>query len=995
MGYFFLLFGASMSANQTRRCCSADTAARRDAMCTRIRKLCCEVLAITRSAMKRVEELDVAYAQQQQRQQQQQNGLQMLPRPRASVVIKKPRVFKAVPHGAAARAQSHAATQLRPVLHRKSSDGATAAPSGGTPADAARRITVKYPVKAGAAAAPRRKTRRARRSASHSASTAAAAAAASTTGSAGADVAALTATRNHRMPGSHNDGVHVLQHSRQTRAADIIESEQTESYLNAESGTNFIEDVQLVAEDNYQRILIDAQNEQQQHSNQQNTCDSKDCWKAPLYDSSNAASAEHSSVQYPSSTRASKVLHEHDSKALRDYEGFVYGEGTPAGGGVTLSARCLVESSELPISVEDELSALAAPLHTHGCVPSAAALGEAASNTTTAAAAPPAHSAQLVTTSNYYRVVYIHQFTRLRKQSSTSSGSRSSTLRRGLTSHLALPGHMSPFTGEREEEEGEPCMVNSYVSAMYDVADESKKGQGPDHSRTNHGDQPITVEQTDVIHNAPRLAAAGEKNERQEANSPIADHVPVVAVVEPVVQVELRVPTRRFGCGAHSSGVSSASTPAGGGAFRFPQEMNMTDSARREAGEVLRSFPESRGAADTATEGSHEEVAAQIESMESWRRDRHTSVKQRILRHRNSSFVTPGWHGEYYYYSSSSPARASACPMPAPPMAAATALKMTSVGADGHPCSAGVSPSNLSDPYSAGPAMPQSSDEDMQATPPRRRNTLRTEEGSAELCAAGDDEMRELSAPSPGEAVGSSSDGGGGSSRRSRPLSSPSVQPWLSRTAATAATPEQAQSPSPARAGSPATAATTTYDVLLQTRLSASASSTPRTPRAVAATATESNGRHDGERGRSGTGTAGKMKATSAAAAGSASCAMPSRTHVSPPLQPGSTSTSFSRRRHFPRLEVVVASDYNTVEWAFAGEARRASVLSDDPATAAAKRTPAELNTAAVDATPSTPLWVEFQRQALAEEEQRRWDAWTRQPHGAHIHAPIVLHISQ
>ncbi|CBZ24061.1 hypothetical protein LMXM_08_0270 [Leishmania mexicana MHOM/GT/2001/U1103] len=93
-------------------------------------------------------------------------------------------------------------------------------------------------------------------------------------------------------------------------------------------------------------------------------------------------------------------------------------------------------------------------------------------------------------------------------------------------------------------------------------------------------------------------------------------------------------------------------------------------------------------------------------------------------------------------------------------------------------------------------------------------------------------------------------------------------------------------------------------------------------------------------------------------------------------------STPSSKGALCPALEVVVANTYNSIEWAFGGAARRASTMAPDLAHGESPLSSASL------------LWAAHQKREQDDEEQRRWNARTRQPHGLDIHAPIDLRIS-
>ncbi|CAG9569325.1 hypothetical protein LMJF_08_0270 [Leishmania major strain Friedlin] len=98
--------------------------------------------------------------------------------------------------------------------------------------------------------------------------------------------------------------------------------------------------------------------------------------------------------------------------------------------------------------------------------------------------------------------------------------------------------------------------------------------------------------------------------------------------------------------------------------------------------------------------------------------------------------------------------------------------------------------------------------------------------------------------------------------------------------------------------------------------------------------------------------------------------------------QGAATSTLSPKAALYPPLEVVVANTYNSIEWAFGGAARRALTTAPDSAHGESPLASASL------------LWAAHQKREQDNEEQRRWNARTRQPHGLDIHTPIDLCIS-
>lgn len=885
-----------MSSRDAGRQNSADAAAMRDAMCARIRKLGADILAITRAAAAKVEELDAAHELQLQQQRKQRPSQtqppQQLPMrlsPRPNVNSKSLRCSKPPPSSsAAAKAQHRPSLALRSVLGGRSTAAAAAAPTssslaaaaGGDGANGATRGGPRSFMSGASGHTGKRKTK--------SIAAAGRAAASSTASSppptsilpssAPQDhseaAAAATKTQNGVvvMPAAQGP---TIQHCDPASAALDTDAAGATPAAAVTAQTSTLADVCRAAEESCHRVF-DASLGGQEAEEAAFSC-------APLYDLSNAASACH--------------------------EGF---SGSFTGGAAENSAEAswsaVVHTCELP---EDAAG---------GVSGSASTTASIAFNSAALSSQSSASSA--ATPSGYYCVVYIHQCTRGRKLSGSSPGSghsssRSAALRRRLTPHMS-----SPSAYEREEEDA-PRMVNSYVRAMY-AGGESE------------------------VHPAGAAATGTTKTDLvAEACSGTA------------VELHLRVPTpqqRRPGSSVHTLTASHASTPSTG-ASHFPP--TSTEAGReRQHVELTRSVAEevraatAAEAATTPTETQTAEVAsaalvgspaeaeveAQIERMEGWCRDRRASVESRIRQRRHSAVMAPGWQGEYFYYSS--PTRVSADPL--------------SSHAHGEH---GISPAS----HDAGSKLPP-------LTPPTTAaNTVVVNDSLGYGTGPEEEELvamaqRQLSPPV-------------------RPLHSPTGGPLLSM----------------ARAGSltsaPAAAATT-YDVLLLARPSASSSTTPRlsSDNNSGATAKDADQTrvdaaaddHDVDElgSSSGVGALGETH--------NASCTPPP---PPPPAVSAAAAGGSSRRHHRPRLEVVVASNYNSMEWAFAGEARRASAVSDDAATAG----PGEKREAVQGgmAGPSTPLWTAHQLREWAEEEHRRWNARTRQPHGADIHAPIVLHVQQ
>jgi hypothetical protein len=948
----------------------------RDAMCIRIRRLGADILQITRSATQRVEELDAAYVEQQ-RQRQQQLPMRLSPRPTVNVKQAATRSFKVVPYGLAARSQQRPMLQTRPVLDRKSSAGVSAVPGQ----------------------ASKKRKRKTQRSGSPRADAVPQNIDTNDTNTGATDsrttlLAALPSQHDGRIFRTTTPGV-----SRGRReSANSSSSTQTLNYQSAdmdvpvaENGTTtatdvraaqgkwIVADVLQVAEANYQSILAGTP-DQLTHPHDGTAMD--EGRGAPLYDKSNAASADHGGGEFSESESAASAAYRRWGGSTDDVAG---AEGSTVGGGtLAVTARPVVEASALPNDVAIDVAETNAP--------------------------------------NYYNVVYIHQSTRVRKQSSGSvtgsgySSGGSGVLRRRLTPHVFLhgtPARISPSTIDKDKE-GEPCMVNSYVSAMYAV-DEGERGRGA-HTGGFEGAANYATAIAAAPSTFPAVAPFGNVDNRETSSVPAPQ----------VIQVELRMPTHRPNCSDVLTQNPSRTSMPSVGCFRFPQagegtrERRDTDEGADDGnGEGPAAADHSKTSADghgnptqeaaqpaaktDAAEGNHEAVVAQIEMMEGWRRDRCTSVANRIRRRRNSTFVSPGWQGEYYYYPSASPSRTSTGTWPSQSAAApsAAAACEASTAHDGPLYSAGVSPTNMGEPFSTRSTVPLPSDEDLYSNPlPKLCSPLGGD--VPHLYAAGDDVM--MMEVAPGQ------------------LSPPLRLNYSTSTYPNVQQLQKLQQRSLAHVGSPA--ATTTYDVLLQTRLSASSSSTPRSPcqGMVSAVEVEPQGDTNATTAAATPAAATAVVSdptscaaaatTDAAATGSGASSPPRKFSSSQQLQqqqrPGSATggVGAARRRHYPRMEVVVASDYNAVEWAFAGEARRTSAALDDASLSAAS---AERSTSMVHhsgialsgavataaaVAPSTPLWAAFQLRELAEEEHRRWDARTRRPHGADIHEPIVLGVS-
>ncbi|KPA74766.1 hypothetical protein ABB37_09055 [Leptomonas pyrrhocoris] len=960
---------------------STDTAVARDAMCTRIRKLGNDILAITRAAVQRVEELDAEYAQEIERKQQRQQMTRLSPRP--SVNVKANRSSKSVPQGLASRAQPRPSLPARPGLGRRSVTGVSSAPppDAGSAAVNGAGSPVKGPaaVPAGAAGKKKRRSRapptpvlKAAPAANDRASSAPAPPPPpepQQDSAGGLSNGAAAATTHGEAPKNASNGgaapllnsPQVMKGASNSRHVDDDKSDASERAVGV--------DVLQAADDSYQRLLANSPTRLGRSD--------EGLYHATLYDLSNAASVDNSA----SANRKGAVnTAAAPATVAAAADGHVaYAEGVSRGIGHSPIDRPYVESFELPESTPYELAAV---------------------SPTGADGAP--HSA------SYYCVVYIHQSLRARVGSSRGSGyssSRSGALRRRLTPQLVSPASVSPCATDKEEEE-EPRMINSYVSAMYAVADND--GEAGGRQRSGREAQHSLASETNPLAAA---AAAGTAAGRCSAN------------LAPVIQIELRLPTHRSISSVNASPVSTPLSTA----FRFPPAGELA-SEKAEAGDGQRGSPgragHSRSPADattattagdaTGTNNNEEEVvAAQIETMEGWRRDRRTSVEQRIRKRRTSTFVSQGWRGEYYYYAPSA-SRAPVGHVLSPSTPGAGAAAATSEGLSN---SRGVSPSsNHTDPLFGGAtrARPVAGDvdDDLHSTPLQQPplhpcKTNRFDESRSPV----------LYATSAGDMAVTGTPGSYATPLRP-PFPLSPLSPSDSRRSVTRAG-------SPSAVGAAGAAATTTtpataYNVLFRTRSSSASTSTssmPRSPRegtapggeqddvvaAVAGGGDDAKEDQDARRKYS-----SPTRASDAAAGDAMTSPSSSSRKWSAPLQqqqqrrrPGSGSAGASRRRRYPRMEVVIASDYNAMEWAFAGAARRISAMSEEvveeeeeePAVAEKSAAFAH-NAAAATAAPSTPLWTAYQRRELAEEEHRGWDAPTRQPHSADIHAPIVLKLS-
>ncbi|KPI90649.1 hypothetical protein ABL78_0245 [Leptomonas seymouri] len=938
-----------MSSSQNGGCGGADATAVRDAMCTRIRKLGNDILAITRSAIQRVDELDAVYEQEHQRKRQKQ---QIRLTPQSSVKGKRTHTFKPPPQDTAPRAQPRPSLPTQPALGEEGGVAGPAAPSPLSPPEAAPAATSGSKVRT-----------------SHKLSGQLKAAPASSTGVRGAQPPAnekhqqqqdsrnckrlipATSLRRKRQKNSNRSTPTLSDHDvlKRVSSSDSADVGKAGASFQTVSKENAIIDLLQAAEESYLRILA--------HPQTQLSRGGEDAREGLLYSQlRSTVSADHN-IDGPANrneaAKAASVVHGADGATIGCNA--EYTEDT-AFDGATLSAGPCVESFELPEGIEYELEALCTPLE---------------ANATSCADHETCLQSASQLASSYYCVVYVHQSTRIGKQSSRCGSSRSGTLRPRLTPHLGSPGCASASATAKEEEE-ELRMVNSYVSAMYAVAGTGGGGSGNNtHESSAHESLQMTV------NDAPTLMTNAADTARHCWTN-----------VDPMVQVELRMPTHCSCSSVHASSVSCASTPSEG-VFGFPRaEESKKESCEAEGlqveggmraahqdpsaercGQADHSAP-SHAAADAA--GSNEDVAAQIETLEGWRRDRRSSVEKLIRRRRKPSFAVPGWRGEYYYYSS--PAQVSVGSLPPPP-ALTTTADVAARGAlvgEGQAYSTVLSPSS----NSAASAMPQTSSAGAHSTPQKQHITNRS-----------------------GEGLSTFMHGAAHSGPTERTPGRHSSSPWLQ------CPPSSSPQLSVARVCSLGAAATTTnYDVLLHSRLSGSASSTSRTPRKDTAPASEpSDGPADdvavetkaGDDGRNlliAANTAEGPAAASVNSLTSPSSSIPSSCkHFSLKRRPESASAGTSRRNHARHLEVVIASDYNSMEWAFAGAARRASATSDE--TAAEKSAFSDENCASAAAL-SSPQCAVYQQRELDEENHRRWDAQTRQLHGIDIHTPIVLKIS-
>ncbi|KAG5511284.1 hypothetical protein GH5_07527 [Leishmania sp. Ghana 2012 LV757] len=896
---------------------SATSTAVRDALCHRIRVLGASILAITQSAIKEAENLDDEYAEQQRRLSRRQP-------PRESSL-------RTVKVGAKASRSSKTGSTPPPRValqpQRRARRPSSAEPGGSAPTPKhAASPTPSLPASGGSpshlqsSGSSKKRLQHGKQSLTPA-----------RVGEAGAAVGTAAASASKE---TENLSKCSVKHAEENGAKRV-----REHVLHADVAVMAL---CAAAEANFQRVFA-QQVPQDQQSLQStspsgavngasavfcdNSCESGGgpcvwehwCRGAPLYDLSNAAITSQYS-QRVSGTEAfvdgeddGAVPCNTSSGTLTTEVGGLASRTITVGGAAPLSARAFMSASELSHEAEQQaLHALRILPHPLTEIVGAGGSNDAKLPEESNGCTLPQHegssSSSLSPARSYYRVVYIHQLRGVREVPSSGGdvggADLGSTRWQGSDRACTVPYHPTPGVfslgrpghGATAEKVGEaPLRIASYVQAVY------------------------AVERADTVLSNPPPGSDSEA-----ASLIIAAPAPVSGDAE-MVQLKLRLPAQ---CSRENKGPTvKAASPMTTGAKPTAGTHSSSSTADRQADAATdaaasSSLPEAAEnhndakaqplkATKAAALGAaaDAQIAARIESIKDWQRDRHADVEDRIRRQRRSPIVSAGWKGEYYYYTNSEGAAKAgertgmptACPASSPLLPDSVAATQAPSGAADSATTIKVSGELRDTSYQ----QQAQEHQDPQALSPPSVFASSTSAGKATTYAVLLPARQSTSLPlhsSNGARSGAAtalsfdSDSGGAS-----------VQP-----------PAQSSQNEPARS----------------------------TVTAKAASAAAAGG-GDGS--------------------GAASAA---------------TSTFFPESRPHPWLEVVVASSYSSIEWAFGGAARRASAAAPDSA-----RSESLLLSA-------SPLWAAHQTFEREWEEQRRWNARTRQPHGLDIHPPISIQIA-
>ncbi|KAG5486432.1 hypothetical protein LSCM4_07360 [Leishmania orientalis] len=894
---------------------SATSTAVRDALCHRIRVLGASILAITQSAIKDAENLDDEYAEQQRRLSKRQP-------PRESS-LRTVKVGAKAPRPSKTGSTPPPRVALQP--QRRARHPSSAEPGGSAPTPKHAGSPTLSPPASGGSPSHLQSEGSSKKKLQHgkqSLTPALAGEASTAVGTAAASDSKETENLSKRS----------VKHAEENGAKRV-----REHVLHADVAVMAL---CAAAEANFQRVFA-QQVPQDQESLQSafpsgdvngasavfgdNSCENGGgpcvwehwCRGAPLYDLSNAAITSQYSHRV-SGTEAfldgeddGAVRCSTSSGTLTAEDGGLTLRAITVGGAAPLSARAFVSASELSHEAEQQaLHALRILPHPLTEIVGAGGSNDAKLPGESNGCTLPQHegsSSSFSPARSYYRVVYIHQLRGMREVSSSGGdvgGADVGSARwQGSNRACTPPYHPSPGVfslgraghGAAAEEAGEaPLTIASYVQAVY------------------------AVERADTV-----LSNPPPGRDSEAASVSIAASAPVSGDAE-MVQLELRLPVQysrenkgpsvkaaspvttgvKPTAATHSSSSAADRQPDAATGAAAPS--SLPEAAENHKDAKAQPLKATKVAALGAAADAH--IAAHIESIKDWQRDRHADVEDRIRRQRRSPIVSAGWKGEYYYYTNSEGAATvgegagvlTACPASSP-------MQPDSVAATEAPSGAVDS-----------------------ATTIEVSNELR--DTSYQQQAQEHQDPQALSRPS---VFASSSSAG----------------------------------------------KATTYAVLLPARQSTSLPlCSSNGARSGAATALSFDSDSGGASAQPPAQPSQNEPARSAVTAKAASAAAPGGGEGSG-VASAATPTFFPKNGPHPWLEVVVASSYSSIEWAFGGAARRASAAAPD----SARRESLLLS--------ASPLWVAHQKFEREWEEQRRWNARTRQPHGLDIHSPISIQI--
>ncbi|KAG5485084.1 hypothetical protein CUR178_08054 [Leishmania enriettii] len=895
---------------------SATSTAVRDALCHRIRVLGASILAITQSAIKEAENLDNEYAEQQRRLSKRQP-------PRESSL-------RTVKVGAKASRLSKTGSAPPPRValqpQRRARHPPSAEPGGSAPTPKHAASPTPSPPASGCSPSHLQSGGSSKKRLQHSKQSLTPA----RVGEAGAAVGTTAASDSKE---TENLSKRSVTHAQENDAKRI-----REHVLHADVAVMAL---CAAAEANFQRVFA-QQVPQDQQSLQSvfpsrtvkgasavlhdNSCENTGgpcvwehwCRGAPLYDLSNAAITS----QYSHRVSGTEALVDEEddgavpcntsSGTLTTEDGGLAARAITIGGAAPLSARAFISASKLSHEAEQQaLHALCIVPHPPPEIVGAGGSNDAKLPGESNGCTLPQHelssSSSLGPARSYYRVVYIHQLRGMHEALSSGGdvgcADVGSARWQGSDRACTPPYHPTPGVfslgrpghGAAAEEAVEaPLTIASYVRAVY------------------------AVERGDTM-----LSNPPPGRDSEAASVSIAASAPVSGDAE-MVQLELRLPAQysRENKGPTLKAASPMTTDAksttlthssSSAADRQPDAVTGA-AAPSSLPEVAENHKDANAQPLNSTSvaalgvAADAQIAARIESIKNWQRDRHVDVEDRIRRQRRSPIVSAGWKGEYYYY---------------------TNLEGAATVGEG----AGV-------PTACSASSPMQPDSVASTEAPS---------GAANSATAIEvsDELRDTSYQ-----------------QQAQEHQDP-----------------QALSPPSVLASSSSASKATTYAVLLPARQPSSLPlRSSNGARWDAATALSFDSDSGGASAQPPAQSSQNEPAWSAVTAKAASAAAPGGEGSG--AASAATSTFFPKSEPHPWLEVVVASSYSSIEWAFGGAARRASAAAPDSA-----RSESLLLSA-------SPLWVAHQKFEREWEEQRRWNARTRQPHGLDIHSPISIQIA-